>query len=97
MVVVPDDPAQEVVEEDLIATAETMGIVGLPIVAWATEADAVEEADEATVVTAAHSTSAATRPVILATQGVEVDDEDVVVTEPVSGVGGMSSTGVLPE
>jgi hypothetical protein len=93
MVVVPEKAAHEVVEVDLTAVANTTGIRELPMVVSATEADAVEEAGEATVVTAAQSVVALTTPVILATHGVEEVDEEVVVTGPVSGVGGMSTHG----
>ena len=87
MVVVPVEPAQVVVDVDRTALSVTAGIVGMPTVASAREAVAVELAGEPTVVTLAHSTWAPTSPVRVARHGVVVVDDDDVEMAPVSGVG----------
>ena len=93
MVVVPVEPAQVVVEEDWMRVAVTVGMARMATVASATDAVAVDRAGKVTVVTLAHSAWALTAPLSAATHGVDVVDDDVVETKPVSGVGGQGEQG----
>ena len=64
-----------------------VGMPTIPTLTSATEALAVDLPGNPTVVTLAQRTSALTRPLSVATHGVDVVEEEVVEMKPVSGVG----------
>jgi hypothetical protein len=70
--------------EDSLFTQESASV---PTVTSASEALAVDLAGDASVVTLAQRTLALRRSPSFVTHGVDVLDEEVVETEPVSGVG----------
>src|SRR4029077_11480823 len=97
MVVSPVDPSQ--VDVDVDVAARTLILGSVPKVASVTDALDIELPGNPTVVTLAQRPVAVARPaaspVSFATHGVDVVDEDVVETKPVSGVGPRMTSGVL--
>jgi hypothetical protein len=91
--VLPTDPVHVVVDVDETAPTVIVGTIAIGRVAAATDAVAVDP-DPATVVTLAQRTCAVTTAFSVFTHGVEVVEDDVVETAPVSGVGAMLMIGI---